>query len=758
MAPRIRAHQEADHPRLSLVDRDGDPAAAVGLAVAHDAGSIASVALGTLLEVRLTQEGWSVQSHPHELGFALGVRVSTPERAADFVQAAHAALSTPCAPTDWPYSEIKERLRALRLRTWAGPAELAQGMCSGELGILAGTSLPLDEGKLLDKLEAWRIAGYSARAVAFAALGVPEVLEAVSDAVAATPSWPEGSEPIDAWPPRNKTQVDRRRGSPRLSVAIRWGDGGAALQAARSLGERDSALAVRLAALDGGWRLFRTVGSLRRRGACLRLDLESEKSVAPTSAAVAQAAHVALDEAREALGVRVKPQWPQEQAVLGETDPREATMVAAWQSLSGQLAPGPPREFVSYRSGAPSRQTAREIARWLDTLATLRKRGAVESVWQLESGQGEIWMLLASPCGTAAEGQANAGATALLVEALAEKASDSNHVTIEPWITPDGVGLLAHGPRLGPNETAEAQANRIADGVGRTLVASRLSSSDIVRARNRLLSSIGGQPRPGFWLALDTVCPGHPSWLEPRGSSRSLFEVTAEAVEVRRLAWMRGPLRLAMLANWSQRQAAAGRKGLERWLRGLRTGRERCASSITPKGKQNLALEVQAGGESVTAYLVVPLPNGFEAMRQEAEWTTYLLNRPGGWLERALGAGAGAHARLLGGQRSAAVLVELHGSSAETKERVAVLRRLFRRLGQGQVDREDLAAARETSREWQEARRVNPRHRLIALWHGKPSPATDLGSMGRFLRHAFGRSTESVVWVSQRRGTKNSAP
>ena len=62
------------------------------------------------------------------------------------------------------------------------------------------------------------------------------------------------------------------------------------------------------------------------------------------------------------------------------------------------------------------------------------------------------------------------------------------------------------------------------------------SGATLAGARAALLEELGGEPRAGYWLALDTLSPGKPSWLEPRGTFTSLSDGGRANVEVERRA------------------------------------------------------------------------------------------------------------------------------------------------------------------------------------------------------------------------------
>jgi hypothetical protein len=745
-----------DHPRMNLVERLGDPAAAVAFAVAHDLGSVASTALGALLEARLERRGVAgVESRPHELGFELRAPANSPTDARNFVQAAALALATPIGAREPGIRLAEERVKALASRTWPSPVDAALGRCSGELGVTARAKAQEFPGSELP-LESWRKQAYSANRVAFAALGGPELLDAASQALVRTDPWPGEPAAHDLWPADDFADTDDSTSAKRLGIALRVEDGAAAIGAARALGQRNSALTARLGALGIEWKLARVIATTRVRGACLRLDLEaSEREVVPTTDDVARTAHLVLDEARLALLARPDQRFALEQSVLVTTDPRDAAGVAAWLALAGRLPAGRRKRLVGYQGPlAGARPAPGEFGRKLESLDGTAHQGVLDVVYRVEPGQGDVWLLLASPCGTYAETAATAGTEALMVRALAEKKPEIGDVTVEPWVTPDGVGFMAHGPRLGPEETAEAQARRVGSALGRALVGTVLTSMDVQATKSLLLGELGPEPRAGYFAALDLAQPGRPSRLEPRGSWRSLADLGGDAVEARRLGFIRGPLRLGVIANWNVQQVAAAQAGIERWLGGLRAGGERCAApaGVAPKSGK-VVLEAKASTRGVAAYVVVPLPDGLGSARREAEWTSYLLGRPGGWLERALGARtatATATARMLGGRNAAALLVEVYAAEDQADAVVAQVRSLIEQLGRGSADARDADVARRAFERWEAESQAEPRRRLVDAWHGTRASSPDLASLRRFHQRAFGGAAVGVVLVKNR--------
>ena len=90
----VQVVRSDDRPSLTLVDRQGDPAAAVAIAIAHDGGSALSVAMASLMTHRLQASGWAdVRSSVDALGFEIAVSAPSAGKARDFVVASSRALA-----------------------------------------------------------------------------------------------------------------------------------------------------------------------------------------------------------------------------------------------------------------------------------------------------------------------------------------------------------------------------------------------------------------------------------------------------------------------------------------------------------------------------------------------------------------------------------------------------------------------------------------------------------------------------------------
>ncbi len=755
---RVELRRVADRPSINLVARLGDPSPAIALAVAHDLGAEASTALAALITARMQRFGVTEASGaPHQIGLSVSALVATPEAASRFITAADSALRSPVNAGEPSLLAVRDALRRLAARAVAGHASAAVDACSGELGVAPGYK-PFDPTTAAGaaQLEAWRQRVANAASVAFGALGPTSFLDATTASLARGAAWPSGPPPDDAWPPADVVGVDGATDSERrLSVAFRIPEAGVAIEAARRLGAARGALAARLGAFDPGWQVERVVGTTRPRGACLRIDARAPDADPPAARRVARVLAVIEQEAKLSLGRAAESAWTLEDSVLRPADPRQAAAVAAWRALGGRLQPGPVRELASYETHASEAGATADRA-LTQALAEVRATWAqpvVERRTRVEAGQGELWALLASPCGTSSESSADAGLTALVVRALAG-AGAGDDVAIEPWITADGIGLLAHAPRRGPDETPEQHARRVGSALGRALVATRLHGADVADAREALLAGLGPGPRPGYWLALESLAPDHPSWLEPRGTWQSITEAARQDVATRRRRLLSEPLRVAVLASWDAAQAETTAQALERWLRPVRREPEACPSVSAPAPKHGeLDLETSAAPDhGASAYVAVPLPAGTE---RAARWTTLLLDRDGGWLDQALrkpGLASSAHATLLGGSHARALVIEITANPDAAHDAVAQVRGLLDHLARGAATAGDLRYAAERAARIDTAAELDPRRRIVDLWRGSADAAApDLAALRRFHQQAFRADAPVVVYVKRRR-------
>ncbi|WP_148313780.1 hypothetical protein [Sorangium cellulosum] len=502
----------------------------------------------------------------------------------------------------------------------------------------------------------------------------------------------------------------------------------------------------------------------------------------PVEASAALAAAVARQEIRRGLAAPASPATATRQ-ILTAQDPRDAGARAAWWALSGGAPSAPPERWATAlglppsadppRPAAPGEAGSRLFEAELGRALAAGAQPALERRTLIERGQGEVWVLLASPCGVAEEGVYDAGATALAALAAVQTRRRELDVTIEPWITADAVGVIAHAPFRDDRETPAELGRRVASAAARTVAATTLGPEALTLARAAALEHLerlSGGRAAALEAFASAVAPDHPSWIEPFGVWDRVASGALETVQLRWQALATGPLRLAVLANADASQAAAAGEAAERWL-APRLAPRGCASpdgAVVPRPGHHDA-RLPAGTPLSQAVVGARLPAAREAAgatRDLAELTVAALNGEGGLLAAALGAAAPpaadaaparrqlaarASARVLGGTRAAALAVEIRAPSAELDEATARVKELLAGLAQRATDADlDRAEALVARRERDAL--AEPRRRLIHLWSGRaprtpPAKAT-LTAWRAFLASALG--ADAIVTVEAR--------
>jgi hypothetical protein len=748
----VELRSSEERPPVSLIARSGDPTSAVALALAHGSGSVASVALGTYLARRAESQGAPPMSvRPHGLGVLLEASVTDPEGARRFVTALRAALSTPLPDHAAEYEGVQRAVQALGARRFASVGEAALARCSGELGVSPEAALPdVRTAAGRAELERWRRAVYAAGNASFASLGATPVLEATAEAVANGEAWPLLGPATAEWPRGDESHVDPRGEDGHAGVALWVAEAPRALRAAEALGGAGSDLALRLGALGRDARIERAVATSRVGGACLRVDARLSPGLSAEQAA--RTTRVLLEEAEVALALGRSSAFALERSVLGVPDAREAAGVAAWNALTRAAAGAPVRSIVS----VAGRFDAADFTRASSALKSARERRTLETTTRVEAGQGELWALLASPCGTSGETQSSAGQLAILLRALGSRTSEDGLVRFEPWLSADAVGLLVHGPRSHPGETSEAHARRLARELGRALLRP-VDGATFSAVRGELVAELDPGAAAGRFTdnrstltyALNALAPERISWLDPRGAVSALEDATPLALEGTRLALLSGALRLAVLANSDAAQGDVVARELERWLGSFRSTPGRCANlaPVAPNpGRINVEPSRDAAAEEAT--IAVPLPPSPTGPGREARVVSLALNAQGGLLDRALaGLAASARARVLGGSRASALVIELRADPERLDAAVAQLRALLERLGSAGLPAAESARAVRELEQFERESAYDPRGRIVRLWQGeRPSPEL---AVDRFVQSAF-RPERMVVAVARR--------
>jgi hypothetical protein len=739
-----------------LVPRDGDPQGAVGVVVVTGGTSYASTVLSALLEARLEKSGFaSVDARADRDSFRLRALVDSPERAVEFGRAVQKALALPVASGSAELGVVSRRVAALRRHPLEAPISASIARCTGELGLLASEPAPEPaSAEGVAALEAARTGAYGAARVAFGLVGSAALTDAVAEAWKSFEAWPKGSA-VDATSPSDDDvgafAASGRAGAPvRVTVALAHADAERALESALRAGAADGALVARLRALSVPFRVVEATGTARPRGGCASVSLEAMRA-APTG--IEEGAAMAAAIARQELQATGAPYdasdrslGPQgSRAVRAASDPRDAAERAALWSLSVSASPGDPdRAAVALTLAAPTetregaeafaaqvQASARRFSSALDRLQKAWATPVLEHRDRVERGQGELWLLLASTCGVLAEGETDAGMTALaLMTALSTRNRESRGVTLEPWIAADGVGVVAHGARLS-GESATEHAERVAEEAARVLAVYPFSAPHFANARAALLGKMGdgisldGKAMNALAAAL---VPGHPAWLAPLGSWDGLAKAGVEAASLRWGALFGGPLRLALLANESQEQADAASRAADRWL--VRGAQTRACSPVepSPSPKAGTVAVVLASAPPLAQALIgLPMPKQGDKDAVFGELLLAGLGGADGWLVKAMSSpslAATAQARLVGGARQAALVVDIRTSEASLDGAVAQVRGLFERLRQGAIAASDFERSLAQRDKWDLEASLDPHRRIVDLWRdprpGKP--------------------------------------
>jgi len=754
----------AGRPSLAVVEREGDARGAVAIAVTTEgiapSEAIVAVALGSLVEERLVARGIAeVSAVGGWDGWRLRALVASPAEGARLIDAAREAMLAPVTPKDPALVAVAKRVEALARRPLPDRALVDAARCTGEAYGAGDEAMP---GAA--EIEVWRRAAHGLGRVAIAAAGDASLADAVAAALARAPAWPSAAPVVAApWPAPDATAVvydasgEIPPGAARIVVTARTTAPERAVAAAPALGDLRGPLASRLAALEAPGHVRSLVATAHVDGGCIAatVDLSYRDIASDTAARVATAAALARQELAVEISDVAAPPDLRRALATSAADPRDAADRAAWWELS-KPGPGPdevrPGLIVGVAAtrdpsepagsgtpdmprGAGPRATpalADAIRAEIDRATTAWREPVVEARTRVERGQGEAWVLLASTCGALPEASHDAGTGAGVATAAIMRATDqTTDARVEPLVLADGIGVLAHGAaRAG--ESPQAHARRLADLAGRAFAADALDADSIARARSALLARAGELDERALAALGGALAPGHPSWVDPWGTSLGLGAASDDAIAVRAAAIRAGPLRVAVLANVDASQADAAVRAVDRWIARRPGETRRCPPVPTLAAPRSGTYAVELPARALSeALLAFPLPAGDQAARSAATWVAAALAGPEGLLAHALGGARGdppgttltraSSAAVVGDPHAAALVVRLVAPDASLDASVAQARAMLDRVQQGALREEDRARAAASLARTSAATSLDPRARAIELWHSGPS-------------------------------------
>jgi hypothetical protein len=744
-AGRIEVRRLDARPRLTLVSRDGDPSPAVAAVFVTGLGPALTTALAAVVEARLRAAGFDAELRVDRDAFRARVLVPDPGRVPALFATLATAAGRPVSAGSPEVALAIQRLQSLK-RNPLDAVELAPiAACTGALGVTPGEALPdLAAEPGARELEAARRAALHVGNISLAAVGPATFAVVVAQALERTDGWPPPGAPPpeevaapDAAGAYTAPSLDRR--SARLTLAARVADPALAAAAAERLGAADSPLAARLRLLTEPWRVVQVAGVARAHGGCVSAVLEMipRAQRQPVEPGAAVAAVIARREIAAELAVGNAGSVVARQ-ILTAAEPREAASRAAWWAMAAPAPAAPPRWSTALgvpALAAPPRDAGAGPAASARFQVEIDRASAVASGAErrlaAEHGQGELWVLLASPCGAAEEGTPDAGFGALAILAAIEGRRRPADVAIDPWITSDGLGVVAHASFRDERETSGELAHRVADAAARVLTATLPSPEAIAAARAALLDHLehaSGHQGTAFEAFAPALVPEHPSWVEPFGLWSRVAGAPTEGVRARAHALAWGPLRLAVIANTDAAQAGVAADAVDRWLSpapGPRVCRA-AASSASRAGRVEVHLASDAPlaqGLLGAAFPAAATPGAAYPYRDLADTTAAALDGPGGLLAGALaGAAATASARVMGGGRAPSLVVDVRAPDGSLTSAVSEVKGLLLRLPTAATEADLLRAAAVVERREHEAL-ADPRRRLADLWSGRRGPA-----------------------------------
>ncbi len=560
----------------------------------------------------------------------------------------------------------------------------------------------------------------------------------------------------------------------------------AAVAAAERLGDAVGPLRSRLSALPLPFHVTEVLGVARPRGGCISVTAESDgpaRDAPAASALVAAIAHKELAaEARLPADASLASR-----AVVAAADPREAAARAAWWALSGSAAKGSPDRWATVLALPPDERgdlTAAAKRFEADFAAQMRAADApvVERRAAVEEGQGEVWVLLASPCGTADETPNDAGASALAAIAAAGRARHAADLAVEPWITAEGVGVLAHAPALAGarREDDVALARRVASAAARasrgrcrpgtpwpTPASSRSPRSSARSARRAPCSTASSArsppttPRSSTRSARSRASPRsrRPAWRAGGSRSRAArceWRCSRTARRPRRTPRSRRPITGCLLAARRGLPDRGRRDAAARPLPGRPSpgaSSHRPSSRCRCRGGVSWAASGRCRPPRTPSLLGAPPLLGTASFLGPRPSSEAGVER--GLIQAALDRTplpATASARLLGGARSSALVIDIRAPESALEDAVTEVKAVLAQLAQDGPTDAAIEAARSRKQRADQEASFDPRARLVKLWLGDPPPPAPMtkDALRAFFAQTF-RESSLVVVLAKRK-------
>jgi hypothetical protein len=729
---RIETRQLEARPRLTLIARGGDPHAVLALAVVTGDDPFASVALAALLEHRMRAAGFDAEASAHRGSLRLTMAAADADKAEEAVDALRSAFATSVAAGDPALELAGRRIAALKRHPLDDVALVPLAACSGQLGVVGNASPPKLTGTGgASRLDGWRRTMLLAGRSSLAAVGEDSVIRSAADALAAGSAWPRGAATAWPWPAADNHGSYRSsaiaEGEHRLELGIHLADARHAQSAVRRAAAH-SPLSAKLATIAPAWQLLRASASAMPVGGCVRLTLAPSVEAAAEPSEFAASARRAVSLVARELTLeasRDRGAFDVAGSILEAGDASVAAARAAWWALTTPTEK-PLRIASALGVSALGRDTRDDDPLGAAYRAAMQARPTesatdplLESRTRLEQGQGSLWLLVGSPCAIRQEGGWDAGRAALGAMLAASNASPLDGVTIEPWVGPDGVGIVAHAAVRSADEKPDALARRVAEAAARALTAPGNHAS-FARAQQGVLAALRGPRHRLAVHAAKRLAPERLSWLLPFGEEPRQAAATLGSVGDAWRSLLRSPLRLAVLANATEAQASTATKVIDGWLP-VEAKHAPCQDAAGAPALQPGRQELAGDSAPFAAAVAARLPASALPAARLAEAVLSLDDGP---LAKALdGKTHRWSVKLIGGSVMGALIVELRAPDTTLRAAESAAAAALSALGKTDLSPALVDQARAKLEREQLRRRRDPRERLVDLWLGRDDAA-----------------------------------
>ena len=751
---RLRVIRAEGQPSVAVLDREGDAVPGVAMVVYLDGEPLELLGLAAWLELELERSG--IDASSTALASAVLVRATHPEPGR-----ALRAFATALRAQAVASPELSARVvaRARRAKQQSSDHDAAIAGCTGELVLPRGSELERADASLFARVEARRKLGASKERVAFAVVAPRETALAAAEALHAGPAWASSSTELDRPPERDTAAAGPTLATGtaplRLRVAVRSGDPSAAVAAASRLGTSFTPLAAKLSVLMPPFEVREVIGVARPGGGCAAVTLEPAPAAASSLAGqeASELGGAVLTAARTAaleLGRELAEPAPNVAArrITETFDAGEAAELAAWWALARKVDVSARTAYaLDLPPGADAATVASMNERMKALLSPAPLPGArpLELSGRVERGQGESWVLVASPCALADEPPHQWGDAAVAALSVAHALDGEDGVSVEAFVGASGVGFAAHAPRSA-GETPAAHARRVARAAMRGFFAPSPDQGALLRGQleaRRALELRWGQEPAALDALAAHLSPGHPALLEPHGPSSALARRSAEVLARRLGSLARGPLRAAALVDGDEAQLGELRDELGRFVL------DGATSSCAPSGRVELErglFEARAAlpGRARQHWAVELAATAEDAARAAA--IAALLEGPDGLVARGLAEPAlDARAFVTGAGRAPRLVLSLSVPAERLEALATATRELLARLSRGEIPDVELTRASKRANASARERLAHPRERLAQLYAGA-SPNVDASPSVAELRAFAARRLAPSAW------------